>query len=292
MCYYFLEEKKDMKTTLKKELEKAFAGKYAIPAFNFDNYEIARGIINAAEEENSPVILMVTESAAKYMGIDYVYNIGKFIVETSKVPVVLHWDHGFDIELVKKACENGFTSVMLDASKETVEDNIRMTKEVVETARKFGVDVESEIGHVGGKEDDRDSKGGGYTTVEEAVNFETQTGIDALAIAVGTAHGIYKGKPELQFDLIKDIKAATKTPLVLHGSSGVPLEDLQEAIKLGITKINIGTDLKLAYAEGLQEWFKQNEGGFDARKFGTFAIEKVKAEAIKKIRAMGSNGKA
>jgi ketose-bisphosphate aldolase len=281
-----------MKTTLKQELEKAYQGGYAIPAFNFDNYEIARGIINAAEQEKSPVILMVTESAAKFMGIDYVYTIGKYMVESTTVPVVLHWDHGFDIELVKAACANGFTSVMLDASKESMEDNIRMTQEVVACANKYGVDVESEIGHVGGKEDDRDSKGNGYTTVAEAKEFEDATKIDALAIAVGTAHGIYKTEPKLQFELIKDIKANTTTPLVLHGSSGVPLDDLQAAIKLGITKINIGTDLKLAYANALKEWFNQNEGAFDARKFGTFAIEAVKAEAIKKIKAFGSSNKA
>jgi ketose-bisphosphate aldolase len=160
-----------MKTTLKQELEKAYQGGYAIPAFNFDNYEIARGIINA--------------------------------------------------ELVKAACANGFTSVMLDASKESMEDNIRMTQEVVACAKKYGVDVESEIGHVGGKEDDRDSKGNGYTTVAEAKEFEDATKIDALAIAVGTAHGVYKTEPKLQFELIKDIKANTTTPLVLHGSSGV-----------------------------------------------------------------------
>lgn len=281
-----------MKTSLKKELQKAYEGKYAVPAFNFDNYEIAKGIIEAAEEENSPVIMMVTESAAKYMGLEYVYDIGQFIVNNSKIPVVLHWDHGFDINLVKKACEEGFTSVMLDASKETINKNIGMTKEVVEYAKKYGTDVESEIGHVGGKEDDCNSKNEGYTTVEEAVNFEKETGIDALAIAVGTAHGVYKGKPELQFNLIDEINKATKTPLVLHGSSGVPLDDLKKAIGLGITKVNIGTDLKIAFAEGLQTWFKNNINGFDARKYGAFATEQVKKEAIKKIRALGSSNKA
>ncbi|AHI53762.1 fructose/tagatose bisphosphate aldolase, class II [Spiroplasma sabaudiense Ar-1343] len=281
-----------MKTSLKKELLKARANGYAVPAFNFDNLEMAKGIIEAAEETRSPVILMVTESAAKYMGLDYVFALGKVFVQSSHIPVVLHWDHGFDIELIKKACENEFTSVMLDASKSSFEDNVKMTQEVVGYAKKFGVEVESEIGHVGGKEDDRESNENGFTDLNEAVEFNHLTKIDALAIAVGTAHGIYSGKIELQFDLIEKINKSIDTPLVLHGSSGVPLKDLQKAIKSGICKINIGTDLKQANAFALKKWLIENNNGYDARKFGRAAIEAVKLEAIKKIIAFGSDGKA
>ncbi|ATZ17537.1 tagatose 1,6-diphosphate aldolase [Williamsoniiplasma luminosum] len=281
-----------MKANLKEQLIKAKQGKYAIPAFNFDDLEMAKGIIQAAEEEKSPVILMSTESAAKYMGLEYVFAIGQAAVEHSTVPVILHWDHGFNIELIKKAVDNGYTSVMLDASKEPFEDNVKHTQEVVAYAHAKGVQVESEIGHVGGKEDDRVSKNGGYTSVEEAIKFAELTKVDALAIAVGTAHGVYNGKPELQFDLIKEINAKVDTPLVLHGSSGVDLEDLQKAISLGITKINIGTDLKIANADAFRTWLNNNPDGYDARKFGQAGIDAVKKEAIKKIRAFGSNNKA
>ncbi|AVP49353.1 class II fructose-bisphosphate aldolase [Williamsoniiplasma luminosum] len=281
-----------MKANLKEQLIKAKQGKYAIPAFNFDDLEMAKGIIQAAEEEKSPVILMSTESAAKYMGLEYVFAIGQAAVEHSIVPVILHWDHGFDIELIKKAVDNGYTSVMLDASKEAFEDNVKHTQEVVAYAHAKGVQVESEIGHVGGKEDDRVSNNGGYTSVEEAIKFAELTKVDALAIAVGTAHGVYNGKPELQFDLIQEINAKVDTPLVLHGSSGVDLEDLQKAISLGITKINIGTDLKIANADAFRTWLNNNPDGYDARKFGQAGIDAVKKEAIKKIRAFGSNNKA
>lgn len=281
-----------MKANFKEELLKAKKGKYAIPAFNFDNLEMMKGIIAAAEATNSPVILMVTESAAKYMGLEYVFVLGKKAVELAKVPVILHWDHGFDKELIKQAVDAGFSSVMLDASKEDFIHNVADTIEIVEYAHQRGVQVESEIGHVGGKEDDRSSAGNGYTNVAEAIEFNKLTGIDALAVAVGTAHGVYTSKVELQYDLIDLLVKSIDTPIVLHGSSGVPLPDLQKAISLGITKINIGTDLKQANAEAIKNWLNTNEGGYDARKFGSAAIEAVKAEAIKKIFAFGSNNKA
>ncbi|WP_027063060.1 class II fructose-bisphosphate aldolase [Mesoplasma seiffertii] len=273
-----------MKANFKEELLKAKAGKYAIPAFNFDNLEMAKGIIAAAEAENFPVILMVTESAAKYIGLEYVYAIGKIAVEQSQVPLIFHWDHGFDIELIKRACDNGFSSVMLDASTKSFKENVKLTNEIVDYAHARGVYVESEIGHVGGKEDDRDSKETSFTDVNEAIEFNKLTGIDALAIAAGTAHGVFKSKPKLQYDLIEEIVNKLSTPIVLHGSSGVPHEDLQKAISLGITKINIGTDLKIAYAEALKTWFVKNPQKFDARQFGSFAIEAVKKVAIEKIK--------
>ncbi|AGR41375.1 class II fructose-bisphosphate aldolase [Spiroplasma taiwanense] len=280
-----------MKTKLKEELLKAKKGKYAIPAFNFDNLEMMKGIIEAAEEEKSPVILMVTESAAKYMGIDYVFSFALTATNNANIPVILHWDHGFDIDLIKKAVNAGFSSVMLDSSLKPFEENVKETIEIVNYAHSKGVQVESEIGHVGGKEDDRNSDSKGYTDVNEAIEFEKLTKIDALAIAIGTSHGLFKEEFKLQFDLLKEIESKVSTPLVLHGSSQVPLEDLQKAISLGITKINIGTDLKMACANGLKHWFEKNPQGFDARKYGKEAIEFVKREAKIKIRAFGSNNK-
>ncbi|WP_339033479.1 class II fructose-bisphosphate aldolase [Spiroplasma endosymbiont of Cantharis rufa] len=281
-----------MKTSLKIELLKAQKLGYALAAFNFDNLEMMKAIIEAAEEENSPVILMVTESAAKYMGLDYVFALGLTACDKAKVPVILHWDHGFDIALIKKAIDAGFSSVMLDSSLKPFDENVKETLEVVNYAKSKGVEVESEIGHVGGKEDDRNSKSNGYSDINQAIEFNNLTKVDALAIAIGTSHGLFKGEVKLQFDLLKEIASKIKTPLVLHGSSQVPLKDLQKAIKLGITKINIGTDLKIACADGLKQYFEENPNDFDARKYGTFAIEKVKKEAIIKIRAFGSNNRA
>ncbi|WP_031542479.1 class II fructose-bisphosphate aldolase [Mesoplasma photuris] len=272
-----------MKSDFKKELLKAKKEGYAIPAFNFDNLEMAKGIIAAADETNHPVILMVTESAAKYMGLDFVYEIGRIAVKTSKAPILLFWDHGFDIELIKRACDNGFDAVMLDSSMKPFDINVKETIEVVEYAHARGVYVESEIGHVGGKEDDRESKDKGFTNPQEAIEFNKLTKVDALAIAAGTSHGLFKSKPELQYDLIEEIVNSIDTPVVLHGSSGVPHEALQKAISLGIVKVNIGTDLKIANAKAVCEWFDQNENGYDARKFGQAAIDAVKNAAIEKI---------
>lgn len=281
-----------MKTSLKKELLKARENGYAIPAFNWDNLEMLKAIVESAEELNSPVILMVTESAAKYMGVDYAIALGLQAVKDAKVPTILHWDHGFDKDLIKQAIDAGFDSVMLDASQETFEDNVKNTIEIVEYAHQKGVEVESEIGHVGGKEDDRNSEVKSYTDIQEAKQFDQLTQIDALAIAVGTAHGLYKGKVELQFDLIKQIANEVETPLVLHGSSDVPIEQLKKAINCGITKINIGTDLKTVNGSALRKWLIQNPEGFDARKFGRFAIDAVKKVVASKILAFGSNDQA
>ncbi|ATZ18397.1 tagatose 1,6-diphosphate aldolase [Williamsoniiplasma somnilux] len=280
-----------MKISLKAELLKARKGGYAIPAFNFDNLEMMKGIIEAAEETKSPVILMVTESAAKYMGLDYVFSFAITAVQKATVPVILHWDHGFDINLIKKAIDAGFSSVMLDSSLKNFNQNVAETIEVVKYAHANGVEVESEIGHIGGKEDDRSSNANGFTDINEAIEFNKLTGVDALAIAAGTSHGLFKSPPKLQLDLIKEIVEKIETPIVLHGSSGVPLEDLKEAINLGITKINIGTDLKIAAANGIKLWFLENPDGFDARKYGRSSIDYVKAEAIKKIIAFKSNNK-
>ncbi|AHF57184.1 class II fructose-bisphosphate aldolase [Spiroplasma eriocheiris] len=280
-----------MKTTMKAELRKAKEGHYAVPAFNFDNLEMLKAIIEAAEEEHSPVIIMATESAVKYMGFEYVSAIGHAAVESATVPVILHWDHGFDIELIKKAIDAQYTSVMLDASLKPIAENIAETIAVVEYAHARGVEVESEIGHVGGKEDDRNSKSAHYTTVTEAVDFANKTKIDCLAIAVGTSHGIYHGPVNLQIQRIREIAAEVDQPLVLHGSSGVPYDQLQLAVQAGICKVNIGTDLKVANANGLREWFAQNPQGYDARKFGRYAIDQTKLVAKEKMQVLNSSGK-
>ena len=281
-----------MKASLKDQLLKARQNHYAIGAFNFDNLEMLKAIVEAAEESNSPIIAMITESAAKYIGKEIVIASANAIISNTKVPIVLHWDHGYDLNLIKWACDNEFSSVMLDASLDDFNTNVNKTLEIVNYAKSKNVEVESEIGHVGGKEDDTDSNIDKYTSVDEAIKFVNLTQIDALAIAVGTSHGIFKTEPNLNFDRIKEIRDSINTPLVLHGSSGLSDTDLKKVINSGICKINIGTDLKLVYANSLKQWFKENPTGYDARKFGRFAIEQMKNVIKQKLEILGSINKA
>ncbi|WBX36237.1 class II fructose-bisphosphate aldolase [Mycoplasma capricolum] len=281
-----------MKASLKDQLLKARQNHYAIGAFNFDNLEMLKAIVEAAEESNSPIIAMITESAAKYIGKEIVIASANAIISNTKVPIVLHWDHGYDLNLIKWACDNEFSSVMLDASLDDFNTNVNKTLEIVNYAKSKNVEVESEIGHVGGKEDDTDSNKNKYTSVDEAIKFVNLTQIDALAIAVGTSHGIFKTAPNLNFDRIKEIRDSINTPLVLHGSSGLSDTDLKKAINSGICKINIGTDLKLVYANSLKQWFKENPTSYDARKFGRFAIDQMKKVIKQKLEILGSINKA
>ncbi|PTD31549.1 class II fructose-bisphosphate aldolase [Mycoplasma leachii] len=281
-----------MKGSLKDQLLKARQNHYAIGAFNFDNLEMLKAIVEAAEESNSPIIAMITESAAKYIGKEIVIASANAIISNTKVPIVLHWDHGYDLNLIKWACDNEFSSVMLDASLDDFNTNVNKTLEIVNYAKSKNVEVESEIGHVGGKEDDTDSNKNKYTSVDEAIKFVNLTQIDALAIAVGTSHGIFKTAPNLNFDRIKEIRDSINTPLVLHGSSGLSDTDLKKAINSGICKINIGTDLKLVYANSLKQWFKENPTSYDARKFGRFAIDQMKKVIKQKLEVLGSINKA
>lgn len=251
-----------------------------------------KAIVEAAEESNSPIIAMITESAAKYIGKEIVIASANAIISNTKVPIVLHWDHGYDLNLIKWACDNEFSSVMLDASLDDFNTNVNKTLEIVNYAKSKNVEVESEIGHVGGKEDDIDSNINKYTSVDEAIKFVNLTQIDALAIAVGTSHGIFKTAPNLNFDRIKEIRDSINTPLVLHGSSGLSDTDLKKAINSGICKINIGTDLKLVYANSLKQWFKENPISYDARKFGRFAIDQMKKVIKQKLEILGSINKA
>ncbi|CDZ18483.1 class II fructose-bisphosphate aldolase [Mycoplasma capricolum] len=281
-----------MKASLKDQLLKARQNHYAIGAFNFDNLEMLKAIVEAAEESNSPIIAMITESAAKYIGKEIVIASANAIISNTKVPIVLHWDRGYDLNLIKWACDNEFSSVMLDASLDDFNTNVNKTLEIVNYAKSKNVEVESEIGHVGGKEDDIDSNINKYTSVDEAIKFVNLTQIDALAIAVGTSHGIFKTAPNLNFDRIKEIRDSINTPLVLHGSSGLSDTDLKKAINSGICKINIGTYLKLVYANSLKQWFKENPISYDARKFGRFAIDQMKKVIKQKLEILGSINKA
>lgn len=233
--------------TLKSVLHEAQKGKYAVGAFNFFTLENLRGIIKGARDLDSPVIAMASVGALKVMGEKIVVSMTRNLAEEYGQEVVLHLDHATDYDLIRRCIDLGFTSVMIDASQKSYEENVEITQRVVSYASKYGVSVEAELGHVGGVEDhiSVDERDALFTVPEDAKRFVDETGIDALAVAVGTVHGFYKSEPDIDFDRIRSIRALTNIPLVLHGGTGVSDGDLAKAIELGITKINVGTELKV-----------------------------------------------
>jgi fructose-bisphosphate aldolase class II len=267
---------------------------YAVGAFNINNMEIVQAIIEAAEETNSPVILQASQGGIKYAGIEYIAALGKLAAQNAKVPVALHLDHGTDFDQVMLCIRHGFSSVMIDASRFPLEENIAFTNKVIEVAHAVGVTVEAELGKIGGTEDHItvSEKDATFTDPEEAKKFVEATNVDYLAIAVGTAHGVYKGEPKLDYDRIKAIRDIIDIPLVLHGSSGVPYEALEKAISLGICKINIDTDVRAAFARGVHEAIENNKDEIDPRKILSPARESMKQIVMEKMKVFGSVGKA
>lgn len=278
----------------KEVLKKAKEGKYAVPHFNINNLEWTRFILEECEKEKSPVILGVSEGAKKYMvGFHTVTEMVKAMVEELQitVPVVLHLDHGSSVASCKEAIDAGFTSVMIDASKYSVEENIQMTKEVVEYAHQKNVTVEAEIGHVGGEEDGVADELA-YAKVEDAVRLAKETGIDSLAPALGSVHGIYKGEPKLDFQRMMEIKEKTNLPLVLHGGSGIPDELIKKSVTCGICKLNINTDLQIVWAKAVRSFLDGNQSVYDPRKVIKAGEQAIKDKIDEKIRLLESNGKA
>lgn len=278
----------------KKILNEAHMNKYAIPHFNINNLEWTRFILEKCEELRSPVILGVSEGAVKYMGgYRVVVSIVKSLVEdlNIKVPVVLHLDHGSSIETCKKAVDAGFTSVMIDASKYSLEENIEITKEVVNYAHNKNVTVEAEIGHVGGEEDGVADELA-YAKVEDAIRLAKETGIDFLAPALGSVHGIYKGEPKLDFNRMKQIDEILNIPLVLHGGSGINDELIRQAISCGISKLNINTELQMAWNSEVREFLASNKTVYDPRKVIKAGEEAMKAAIDAKLTLLGSINKA
>ncbi len=308
-----------MLVTTKEMFEKSMREHFAIGAFNVNNMEIIQGIVDAAAEEKSPVILQASSSAIKYARINYLMKMVEAAVEEHpEVPVALHLDHGPDFETCKMCVDSGFTSVMFDGSKYDFEENIRLTKEVVDYAHAHGVVVEAELGKLAGIEDDVNVEASDamYTDPEQAKEFVERTGCDSLAIAIGTSHGAYKfkGEAKLRFDILAKIKELIpNTPIVLHGAStvipelvemcnkyggdipgakGVPDEILNEASKKGVSKINVDTDLRLAMTAQIRKVFAQDPSSFDPRKYLTPAREEVKNTVKHKIKdVFGSSGK-
>lgn len=267
---------------------------YAVGAFNINNMEIIQSIVNAAVELDSPVILQASQGAIKYAGIEFITSLGKLVAETYHIPIALHLDHGTDFEEIMKCIRYGFSSVMIDASKYPLDENIRITKEIVRIAHSVGVSVEAELGKLGGVEEhiivSQDEAI--YTDPEEARIFVEETGIDSLAIAVGTAHGVYKGEPKIDFDRIAKIDSLVDVPLVLHGSSGVPYSTLEKAVQLGIRKINIDTDIRSSFAKAIGSFVNANPNEIDPRKILGPAREAMTEVVKEKIKVFGSVGKA
>lgn len=265
---------------------------YAIGAFNVENMEMVQAVVAAAEELRSPVIMQTTPSTLKYADADYFFANVAVAAKKATVPVVMHLDHGSSFELAMKAYRAGYTSIMIDGSHSVFEENIAVTKAVVDACHPGQVMVEAELGKVGGKEDDLDGGNGGYTEPDEAAAFVEATGVDSLAVAIGTAHGVYKGVPKLDIDRLSEIREVVSIPLVLHGTSGVPDEDVKECIRRGICKVNYATDLRIAFTEGVTGYLKEHPDTIDPKKYNAAGREKVKEYVKSKMLVCGSNGRA
>ncbi len=283
-----------MLVTGKEILQDAHEKGYAVGAFNVNNMEIIQAIINAAEETKSPVILQASQGGIGYAGVEYIAALVKVAAEKASVPVALHLDHGTDFKQVMLCLRHGFTSVMIDASRFPLEENIAETKKIIEIAHSMEVSVEAELGKIGGTEDDItvDEKDATFTSVDEAKKFVHETNVDYLAIAVGTAHGVYEGEPNLDFDRIEAIKKELNIPLVLHGSSGVADKDIKKAVSLGINKINIDTDIRISFANAVKNFVKENPDEIDPRKILGPAREAMQEIIEGKMKLFGSAGRA
>jgi tagatose 1,6-diphosphate aldolase GatY/KbaY len=263
---------------------------YAVPAFNIHNLETIQVVVETAFEMRSPVILAGTPGTISYAGAEYIVAIVTAAARMYDIPMAIHLDHFEDTLKLKNHINAGFKSCMIDASREMFEENIRITKEIAQYAHLYGVTVEAELGMLGGQEDDLvvDAKNAIYTDPASAVEFVKRTGIDSLAIAIGTAHGLYKGKPKLDLERLKKIREIVNIPLVLHGASDVPDELVRKAIELGINKVNIATDLKIPFSSAIKKYFKENPGESDPRKYLTPAKAAMKEIVKHKIEVCGS----
>jgi fructose-bisphosphate aldolase class II len=296
--------------TTKEMFKKAYNGKYAIGAFNVNNMEIIQGITEAAKELNSPIILQVSAGARKYAKHSYLMHLIQAAIEDTELPIAVHLDHGADFEICKQCIDGGFSSVMIDGSKYNFEENIEITKRVVEYAHERGVVVEAELGKLAGVEDEVNvsAEDSSYTNPDQALEFVERTGCDSLAIAIGTSHGAYKfkGEPKLRFDILEKItEKLPGFPIVLHGAStvipelvdkcnkyggeipgarGVPEDMLKRAGELGVCKINIDTDLRLAMTSAIREQFVLNPSEFDPRKYLSVARDSIKEMVKHKIK--------
>ncbi len=275
-------------------LKKAQREGYAVPAFNIHNLETLEVVVETAAELKSPVILAGTPSTIKYAGGEYIVAMAKVASKQHKIPIAIHLDHYEDVEEIKHYVDLGFRSVMIDASHAPFEENVEIVKAVVEYAHKYDATVEAELGRLGGQEDDLivDEKDTKFTNPKQAKEYVERTGIDSLAVAIGTAHGLYHGEAKLDFERLEEIRKMVDVPLVLHGASNIPDELVKKAISLGVCKVNVATDLKIPFSDAVKKYFIDNPDANDPRKYmepGKEAMRKVVAE---KIMVCGSNGRA
>ena len=283
-----------MLVTTKEMLLDAQKNHYAVGAFNIENLEFVMAVLAAAEETKSPVIMQTTPGTVKSAGLDYFYGMVKAAAERASVPVALHLDHGDGFDRCMQALRVGYTSVMIDGSHESFEDNIALTASVARVGAAMGVPVEAELGKVGGKEDDGPAVEGEnpYTDPDEAREFVERTGCTSLAIGVGTAHGVYTETPHIEQDVVKAIRAAVDVPLVLHGTSGVPDDQVAEAVKNGICKVNYATELRQAYTKGFMGYMAENPGCFDPKKPAKLGMAEITNIVKVRMENLGSVGRA
>lgn len=278
--------------TSEKMLLDAQKGGYAVGAFNVENMEMVKAVLAAAEELKAPVMLQTTPGTIKYGTVETYAAIVKAEAEKVSVPVCLHLDHGNSFELAVQAMHAGYTSVMIDGSHEDFENNIAITKKVVDVAKAIGIPVEAELGKVGGKEDDLEADADTNTDPMEAKEFAERTGVSSLAVAIGTAHGFYVGTPVLDKPRVSAIKELVSVPLVLHGASGLSEEDVRECVERGMCKVNFATELRAAYTDDVKKLLEEKPETYDPKKLGNVGMEAVKEQVKIRMKMCGCDGKA
>ncbi|AGB20090.1 class II fructose-bisphosphate aldolase [Thermoanaerobacterium thermosaccharolyticum] len=230
--------------------------KYAIGGFNFNFYDDALGIISAAYELKSPIILMASEGCVKFLGINYIVNFVNQLKDEYDIPIILHLDHGKDIKIIKNCIDSKFDSIMYDGSLLNFEENIKNTKFIADLCHDKGITIEGELGRISGAEENIENSEDVFTDPDSVAEFIERSDVDSLAVAIGNAHGLYKGKPRLDFERLSKINNISKVPLVLHGGTGIPYEDIQKAIQLGISKVNVGTEIKISYIKSIKKYLE------------------------------------
>lgn len=278
--------------TSKQMLSEAQKGGYAVGAFNAENMEMVKAIIKAAEELKAPVMIQTTPSTVKYASLEMFVAMVAAEARSASVPVCLHLDHGSSFELAVQAIKEGYTSVMIDGSKLPFEENIDVSARVVAVAHPNNIPVEAELGKVGGKEDDLEAVADTNTDPMEAKEFVEKTGIDSLAVAIGTAHGFYVGTPVLDKERLSEIRAVVDIPLVLHGASGLSDEDVKDCVKRGICKVNFATELRVAYTDAGKALLKEKPETFDPKKLGEVGMAAVTELVKNRMKVCGCDGKA
>ncbi|MEU4157692.1 ketose-bisphosphate aldolase [Actinoplanes sp. NPDC026670] len=284
-----------MLTTGKAILDVANEHSFAVPAFNISDWAMFRGVVEISEETNAPLIVAIHPDEVRHIGRDLITAIAER-AHRSTVPIAIHWDHGATYEQMLEAFQFGFTSVMIDASMKPFDDNLAISKKVTDSAHALGVSVEAELGTIGANDSYAEAGAAEiiYTDPDDAVTFVEQTGVDSLAVAIGTFHGFYPAhlKPELKLDLLKEIKSRVQIPLVLHGGSNNPDDEIREAARIGINKINISTDIKVAYHDKMREVLGSDSKVREPNAIQPACIDALKVVAAHKIELFGAAGKA